>query len=55
MSRPGAGWEQAWSRPGAMQEQGRGKSMAEALAVLIPNFIEIVLKTYRLKRFANQL
>ena len=45
MSRPGAGWEQARSRPGAMQEQGRSKSRAGALAVHIPNFIQIVLKT----------
>ena len=45
MSRPGAGWEHARSRPGAMQEQGRSKSRAGALAVHIPNFIQIVLKT----------
>ena len=45
MSRPGAGWERARSRPGAMQEQGRSKSRAGALAVHIPNFIQIVLKT----------
>ena len=45
MSRPGAGWEHARSRPGAMQEQGRSKSWAGALAVHIPNFIQIVLKT----------
>ena len=45
MSRPEAGWEQARSRPGAMQEQGRSKSRAGALAVHIPNFIQIVLKT----------
>ena len=44
-SRPGAGWEHARSRPGAMQEQGRSKSRAGALAVHIPNFISIVLKT----------
>ena len=45
MSRPGAGLEQARSRPGVMQEQGRTKSKAGALAVHIPNFIQIVLKT----------
>ena len=45
MSRPGAGWEHARSRPGAMQEQGRSKSRAGALAVHIPNFIQIVPKT----------
>ena len=45
MSRPGAGLEHARSRPGAMQEQGRSKSWAGALAVHIPNFIQIVLKT----------
>ena len=37
--------EQARSRPGAMQEQGRSKSRAGALAVHIPNFILIILKT----------
>ena len=45
MSRPGTGWELAKSRPGAMQEQGRSKSRAGALAVRTPNFIQIVLKT----------
>ena len=45
MSRPGPGWEHARSTPGAMQEQGRSKSRAGALAVHIPNFIQIVLKT----------
>ena len=45
MSRPGAGWEHARSRPGAMQEQGRSKNRAGTLAVHIPNFIQIVLKT----------
>ena len=45
MSRPGTGWEHARSRPGAMQEQGKSKSRAGALAVHIPNFIQIVLKT----------
>ena len=45
MSRPGAGWEHARSRPGAMEEQGRSKIWAGALAVHIPNFIQIVLKT----------
>ena len=45
MSSPVAGWEQARSRPGAMQEQERNKSRAGALAVHIPNFIQIVLKT----------
>ncbi len=45
MSRPGEGWEQARSRPGAIQEQGTNKSRAGALAVHIPNFIQIVLIT----------
>ena len=45
MSRPGAEWEQARSRSGATQEQGISKSRAGALAVHIPNFIQIVLKT----------
>ena len=45
MNRPRAGWEHARSRPGAMQEQGRSKSKAGALAVHIPNLIQIVLKT----------
>ena len=45
MSRPGAGWEQAMSRQIVIQEQGRSKSRAGALAVHIPNFIQIVLKT----------
>ena len=45
MSRPGAGWEHARSRPGAMEEQGRSKICSGALAVHIPNFIQIVLKT----------
>ena len=44
-SRPGAGWEHTRSRPGAMQEQGGSKSWAGALAVHIPNFIQIVRKT----------
>jgi len=41
----GAGQEQTMNRPGAMQEQGRSKSWAGALAVHIPNFIQIILKT----------
>ena len=45
MNRPRAGWEQTRSRSGAMQEQGISKSRAGALAVHIPNFIQIVLKT----------
>ena len=45
MSRPGAGWEQARSMPEAMQEQGMSKSRAGALAVHLPNFIQIILKT----------
>merc|ERR1712212_1075822 len=45
MGRPGAGLEHARSRPGAMQEQGRSKSWAGALAVHIPNFIQIKIKT----------
>ena len=45
MSRPGAGWEHARCWPGVMQEQGRSKSRAGALAVHIPNFMQIVLKT----------
>ena len=45
MSKQGAGWEQARSRPGVMQEQGRSTSRAGALAVHMPNFIQIVLKT----------
>ena len=45
MSRPGAGCEQAMSRQIVMQEQGRSKSRAGALAVYIRNFIRIVLKT----------
>ena len=49
-SRPGVGWEQARSRPGAMQEHERIR--AEALAVHKLNFIQIVLKTKKLKRFA---
>ena len=44
MSRPGAGWEQARRRSGAMQEQGMSKSRAGALAVHLPNFIQIILK-----------
>ena len=42
---PGAGWEHAKSTPGAMHEQGRSKSRAGVLAVHVPNFIQIVLKT----------
>ena len=45
MSRPEAGWEHPRSTPGAMQEQGRSKSRAGAIAVHIQNFIQIVLKT----------
>ena len=45
MSRPGAEWEKAMSRTGAMQEQGMSKSRAGALAVHLPNFIQIILKT----------
>ena len=45
LNRPGAGWENARSMPEAIQEQGRRKSRAGALAVHIPNFIQIVLKT----------
>ena len=45
MSRPGAEWEQTRSRSGATQEQGISKSRAGALAVHIPNFIQIILKT----------
>ena len=45
MSRLVAGWEQARSSTGAIQEQERRKSKAGALAVHIQNFIQIVLKT----------
>ena len=45
MNRPGAEWEQARRRPGAMQEQGISISRAGALAIQIPNFIQIILKT----------
>ena len=44
-SRPGAGWKHARSRQGAMQEQGRSKIRAGALAVHLSNFIQIILKT----------
>ena len=52
ISRPGAGWERAMSRPRAMKEQRISKSREGALAVHTPNFIQIVLKTKKLKRFA---
>ncbi len=45
MSRPEAGWEQARRKPGAMQEQGMSNSRAGALAVQLPNFIQIIRKT----------
>ena len=51
MGRPGADWEQARSRLGVMQEQGRSKSRVGALAVHIANFIKIVLKTQKSKIF----
>ena len=53
MSRPGAGWEQAKSRSEVMQEQGMSKSRARA--VHLPNFIQIIRKTEKLKRYWSAL